>query len=68
MPRRRTSPARSRSPETRKRYDTLGANWKHGAPFDAPPGWSDAGNNIHFEFGGPGGSAGDFFSAFMGGR
>ena len=26
-------------PENRKKYDTLGANWKQGAGFQPPPGW-----------------------------
>ena len=27
------------NPEARKRYDTLGANWKNGQDFRPPPGW-----------------------------
>jgi curved DNA-binding protein len=56
-----------KDPETRKRFDTLGANWKHGAPFEPPPGW---GPNVHYEFhGSPGGGGGfsDFFDAIFGG-
>src|SRR5436853_5377010 len=30
-------------PEKRKRYDELGANWKSGAEFRAPPGWENFG-------------------------
>ena len=41
-----------KDPEKRKRYDLLGANWKHGAPFEAPAGW--AGEGEHVEFGGAG--------------
>jgi curved DNA-binding protein len=51
-----------KDPETRRRYDALGADWKHGAPFEAPPS-RNPGNNIHFE------SAedfSDFFAAFTG--
>lgn len=60
-----------KDPDTRNRYDTLGANWKHGAPFEPPPGW---GQNIHFDFGGgSGGGIGssgfsDFFESILGGR
>jgi len=57
-----------KDPEKRKRYDMLGANWKHGAPFEPPPGWGSG--NVHFEFGGsPGGGSGfsDFFEMFFGG-
>lgn len=59
-----------RDPETRKRYDLLGANWKHGAPFEPPPGWAQ---NMHFDFGGePRGGGGfsgfsDFFESLFGG-
>jgi curved DNA-binding protein len=54
-----------KNPETRKRYDTLGANWKHGAPFEGPPGWE-----VHQTGPGGGGLGGfsDFFEAFFGGR
>lgn len=38
-----------KDPEKRTAYDQLGANWKAGQDFNAPPGW-DAG----FEFGGGG--------------
>ena len=51
-----------KDPETRKRFDLLGANWKHGAPFEPPPGWGGgpggAGPNVHYEFHGPGGGIG----------
>jgi len=60
-----------KDPDKRKRFDTLGANWKHGAPFEAPPGWE----NVHFEYGAPGGGRGggfggfsDFFETLFGGR
>src|SRR5712664_1808975 len=29
-------------PEKRKQYDELGANWKRGPEFRAPPGWGGA--------------------------
>jgi curved DNA-binding protein len=60
-------------PEKRKKYDTLGANWKQGAP---PPGWNqptgrsrDGGSGAGYEefhFGGTGFS--DFFEQFFGGH
>jgi curved DNA-binding protein len=54
-----------KDPDKRKRYDTLGANWKHGAPFEPPPGWEHGPGAA-----GPGGFGGfsDFFEAFFGGR
>lgn len=60
-----------KDPETRKRYDTLGANWKHGAPFEPPPGWAGGpGQHVHFDFGGGGGGGSgfsDFFETIFGG-
>ncbi|MBH24258.1 MAG: molecular chaperone DnaJ [Myxococcales bacterium] len=63
-----------KDPETRKRYDTLGSNWKAGRGFEPPPGWGGGG------FGGggfPGGGFSqsgvefdefsDFFKTFFGG-
>src|SRR5689334_16468778 len=56
-------------PEKRKKYDTLGANWKQPQP---PPGWQHGGrgfsgaNGEEFHFGGTGFS--DFFEQFFGGR
>jgi curved DNA-binding protein len=58
-----------KDPEKRAAYDQLGANWKAGQDFNAPPGW-DAG----FEFSGggftgaPGGDSGfsDFFESLFG--
>lgn len=65
-------------PEKRKRYDTLGRNWKSGQDFTPPPGWGGFGGapggapgGIHFDFGGAQGGGGDFsdfFSAFFGDR
>ena len=59
-------------PEKRKKYDTFGANWEHGAP---PPGYSRAGGGFggarrggeaeDFQFGGTGFS--DFFEQMFGG-
>lgn len=59
-------------PEKRKRYDTLGENWKAGQDFTPPPGWEEAfrgrGGGIHFDFGGGGaGGFSDFFSQLFGG-
>lgn len=61
-------------PEKRKRYDQLGENWKAGADFTPPPGWTreQAGveygdfSDIFGETGGAGGFS-DFFNAFFGG-
>jgi curved DNA-binding protein len=62
----------------RKRYDELGANWKSGAEFRAPPGWenftgqrrSGGGGmgkaDYEFQFGGTGFS--DFFEQLFGAR
>ena len=64
-----------RDPDKRRRYDTLGSNWRSGQDFTPPPGWE----NVHFEFHpGPGGAEGfefrsvgtggfsDFFNAIFG--
>ncbi len=52
-----------RDAEKRKKYDTLGANWKDGQDFSPPPGWEGA-----FQFGGGGGGSpfSDFFEALFG--
>jgi curved DNA-binding protein len=60
-------------PAKRKKYDTLGANWKSGG-FEPPPGWQqergarwsspDGGSAYEFHFGGTGFS--DFFEQFFG--
>ena len=60
------------NPETRKRYDELGANWKQGAGFHPPPGWEQrtrrhtrgGGQETEFHFGGTGFS--EFFEQFFG--
>ncbi len=59
-------------PEKRKKYDTLGANWKQGAGFEPPPGWAGASSGgapdagyQEFHFGGTGFS--DFFEQFFAG-
>jgi curved DNA-binding protein len=58
--------------EKRKKYDTLGANWKGQQGFQPPPGWhsgkfDQAGpdQGFEFRFGGTGFS--DFFEQFFGG-
>ena len=58
-------------PEKRKRYDTLGRNWKSGQDFTPPPGFGGARGapgGIPFDFGGAqgGGDFSDFFSAIFG--
>lgn len=56
-----------KDPGTRRRYDRLGANWKHGSNFRPPSGWGDG---VDFGSGsGPGGFGGgggfsDFFQFF----
>jgi DnaJ-class molecular chaperone len=55
--------------ETRKRYDALGENWKHGQEFSPPPG-AGQGRRMSPEefqqmFGGGGGFS-DFFASFFG--
>ncbi len=55
-----------KDPETRKKYDALGANWKAGQEFTPPSGWE----NVRFEFRGGAGGQGfharpDGFSDFF---
>jgi curved DNA-binding protein len=45
-------------PEKRKKYDTLGSNWRAGQEFTPPPGWE----NIFSGFSGVGGQQGASFS------
>ncbi len=52
-----------KDPEKRKRYDLLGENWKHGAPFEPPPGF-----DVRYQTGGGPGGFSDFFETFFGGR
>lgn len=61
-------------PEKRKRYDTLGANFRDGQDFQPPPGWQGAGGGgVRFDFSHAGGGAqdmgsfSDFFEALFGG-
>lgn len=56
-----------KDPDKRKRYDTLGSNWKNGADFTPPPGFKD----FQFDFSNFGGFANsspfsDFFEALFG--
>lgn len=62
-------------PAKRKKYDELGANWKAGAEFRPPPGWTpfgsgrgfrgrSGGRGFEFNIGGTGFS--DFFEQFFG--
>jgi curved DNA-binding protein len=54
-------------PTKRKKYDTLGANWKAGQEFRPPPGWEGQGMG-GFDFNGNGMNGfSDFFEAFFGG-
>lgn len=50
-------------PEKRRAYDQLGANWKAGQQFRAPPGW----DNAHFGGAGAGDGFSDFFRNLFGG-
>ena len=52
--------------EKRAAYDQLGANWKQGQNFNAPPGWE---SQRDFNAGGQAGAAGfsDFFESIFGG-
>lgn len=64
-----------KDPDTRNRYDMLGANYKHGQTVNPPPGWQgfDFGQGGGGGFGGAGAGPGagsgafsDFFEAFFG--
>jgi curved DNA-binding protein len=59
--------------EKRRRYDALGANWKSGMDFNAPPGGGGPGGahrvrveDLNDLFGGGGGGFSDFFEAIFG--
>ncbi len=67
--------------DKRRKYDSLGANWKQGSEFRPPPGWEafgggqprgtrngrgGSGGGVEFEFDGTGFS--DFFEQIFGGR
>lgn len=54
-----------KDPEKRKKFDTLGANWRQGEPFTPPPGWQTAGGP--FGEGGAGFDFSDFFRSIFGG-
>ncbi len=54
-----------KDPEKRKKYDTLGANWRQGEPFTPPPGWEGAGTP--FGQGAGGFDFSDFFRTIFGG-
>jgi len=61
--------------ENRKRYDTLGADWKNGQSFQPPPGWENIfngqGGGGQASFGGGnvnGGGFSDFFNVLFGGQ
>lgn len=56
-------------PEKREKYDTLGANWQHGAEYPSGGGYSGfpGGGQYEYNFGGSTGFS-DFFESFFGGR
>lgn len=58
-----------KDPQKRQRYDTLGANWQQGSPFEPPPGWRGApgGGGVRVEFNEGGGDFSDFFETLFGG-
>ncbi len=57
-----------KNPETRKKYDQLGAKWKSGQDFSPPEGWE----NMRVNFGGANaedlGGFSDFFETIFGGQ
>ena len=53
-------------PEKRQRYDRLGADWKHGSPFEPPPGWQGQGSPFNVRMDGMDGFS-DFFSSIFSG-
>ncbi|HEY9679064.1 MAG TPA: J domain-containing protein [Drouetiella sp.] len=60
-----------KDPEKRRRYDTLGANYKAGADFRPPPDFSGGPGGFTFDFGnlgdlGRGGAFSDFFETLFG--
>jgi len=62
-----------KDPETRQKYDTLGANWKAGQDFTPPPGWQQRSSGGGGAPQGGGFASGysdfsDFFESMFGGR
>jgi len=61
-----------KDPDKRKRYDQLGANWKSGQDFTAPPGWENVYSNFDgsegqsFHFSSSDGDFSDFFEMLFG--
>jgi len=60
--------------DNRKKYDQLGANWKKGQDFSAPPGWGSQGAGSQYQYYSGGqaspeefGDFSDFFSSMFGG-
>jgi len=53
-----------KDPGKRKKYDTLGADWRQGQDFTPPPGWN--GGDVRVDFGDMGGFS-DFFQSIFGG-
>ncbi|MES2504707.1 MAG: DnaJ domain-containing protein [Myxococcota bacterium] len=52
-----------KNPDSRKKYDALGSNWKAGDNFKSPPGWQ----GVQFDFGDLRGGGGGAQSGFGGG-
>lgn len=55
------------NPENRKKYDQLGAQWKHGDPFGGSGYGGGGPQGYEYHFGGSTGFS-DFFESFFGGR
>lgn len=57
-----------KDPESRRRYNMLGSNYKHGQTVNPPPGWQgfDVGQGGGFAGAGGAGAFSDFFEAFFG--
>lgn len=57
-----------KDPQTRQRFDTLGADWKEGQTFTPPPGWRPRGSARSAGAGAAaGGDFSSFFESFFGG-
>ena len=54
-----------KDPQSRQRYDALGANWKQGQDFRPPPGWQGFGSG-DVNFGGQQQGFSDFFQVLFG--
>lgn len=59
-----------KSPDSRKKYDALGSNWKAGDNFKTPPGWQNVGfdfSNLGNQGSHQGGGFSSFFDSIFGG-